>query len=264
MLILLLCALGAGEWKTLAPGVEHRTYTLEQKPTHGDGLLHVVRLDPQRAELTLKLASAQTDKQTRTTHDWCDKERLVVATNAGMFETDYLTHTGYLRSGTHENSGRWVSSYKSVLLFGRRKNDLAPALIFDRDVQTTPPLDAYEAVVQNLRLIKADASGAGQNVWPKNERRWSEAALAQTKSGALLFLFSRTPYSMREFNEKLLATDLGVVRAMHLEGGPEASLSIHVPGMHLDLAGSYETGFSENDKNREQWPIPNVLGVSMK
>jgi hypothetical protein len=48
---------------------------------------------------------------------------------------------------------------------------------------------------------------------------------------------------------------------MHVEGGPEASLSIHVPGLDLDLAGSYETGFLPDDSNREQWPIPNVLGV---
>ena len=34
-----------------------------------------------------------------------------------------------------------------------------------------------------------------------------------------------------------------------------------VPGLDLDLAGSYETGFFPDDSNREQWPIPNVLGV---
>jgi hypothetical protein len=48
---------------------------------------------------------------------------------------------------------------------------------------------------------------------------------------------------------------------MHLEGGPEVSLSIHVPGLDLDLAGSYETRFRPDDSNRHQWPLPNVLGV---
>ena len=54
---------------------------------------------------------------------------------------------------------------------------------------------------------------------------------------------------------------LGITNAMHVEGGPEASLSIHVGGVNLDLNGSYETGFNENDAERHQWPIPNVLGV---
>jgi len=48
---------------------------------------------------------------------------------------------------------------------------------------------------------------------------------------------------------------------MHLEGGPEASLSIHADGVDLDLAGSYETGFWPDDSNVRQWPIPNVIGV---
>ncbi|MFL6246152.1 MAG: hypothetical protein ACJ74H_09015 [Thermoanaerobaculia bacterium] len=64
---------------------------------------------------------------------------------------------------------------------------------------------------------------------------------------------------MHDFNRRLLALPLDIRQAMHLEGGPEASLSIHVPG--IDLCGSYETGFLEDESNREQWPLPNVLGV---
>jgi hypothetical protein len=67
---------------------------------------------------------------------------------------------------------------------------------------------------------------------------------------------------MRDFNQLLLRLPLDVQQAMHLEGGPEASLSIHAPGIDLDLSGSYETGFLEDDSNREQWPLPNVIGVA--
>jgi hypothetical protein len=31
--------------------------------------------------------------------------------------------------------------------------------------------------------------------------------------------------------------------------------------VRLDLSGSFETGFIENDLNLRQWAIPNVLGV---
>ena len=51
---------------------------------------------------------------------------------------------------------------------------------------------------------------------------------------------------------------------MHVEGGPEASLSIHAGGIDLDLNGSYETSFNENDGEKKQWPLPNVLGVARK
>jgi hypothetical protein len=66
---------------------------------------------------------------------------------------------------------------------------------------------------------------------------------------------------MCELSRRLLALPLGLVRAMHVEGGPEASLSVHGMGIDLSLSGSYETGFNENDQNQLQWPIPNVLGV---
>ena len=65
----------------------------------------------------------------------------------------------------------------------------------------------------------------------------------------------------RPGNRRLLT--LGVVRAMHVEGGPEASLSVR-GAVKLDLAGSYETGFREDDTNEEQWPIPNVICVRVR
>jgi hypothetical protein len=67
---------------------------------------------------------------------------------------------------------------------------------------------------------------------------------------------------MRDFNDLLLKLPLDVAGAMHVEGGPEASLSIHVPGLDLDLSGSYESNFLPDDSNAEQWKIPNVLGVA--
>jgi hypothetical protein len=66
---------------------------------------------------------------------------------------------------------------------------------------------------------------------------------------------------MAALSKLLLGLPLGILRAMHLEGGPEASLTIRAGGVRLHLAGSYETRFNENDKNRTQWRLPNVLGV---
>jgi hypothetical protein len=65
---------------------------------------------------------------------------------------------------------------------------------------------------------------------------------------------------MKELIDVVLSVPLGITAAMHVEGGPEASLSIHTGGVDLDLNGSCETGFNENDGEQRQWPIPNVLG----
>jgi hypothetical protein len=98
-------------------------------------------------------------------------------------------------------------------------------------------------------------------IWAASDKRWSEAAIAADSHDRLLFLFTRAPQPMRDFNNLILGLPLDTTRAMHVEGGPEASLSIHAAGVNLDLCGSYETGFRLDDSNHEQWPIPNILGV---
>ena len=239
MVSLPLVAAVALSWRLLQPGVEYAT----------SGDLHIVRVDPARATLTAALASEQ-KTEARTAAQWCRASHLAVAINLGMYQVDGHSNVGYARHGSHLNNPRWNSD-QAVLALG------PGARWIDRDATAPPPpLEGYGVVVQNLRLI----SGDRRNVWAKNDRRWSEAAIGIDSKGRVLFLFSRPPYSMRDFNELLLRLPLDIAGAMHVEGGPEASLSIHAGGVDLDLAGSYETGFWD-DSNKAQWPIPNVLGV---
>ena len=114
-------------------------------------------------------------------------------------------------------------------------------------------MEDYRGRIQNLRLIAAPA----HNKWKKNGRLWSEAALAQDRAGHLLVVFARAPHSMVDFNDRIIA-QLAVASAQHLEGGPEASLTIRSPELTVDRAGSFETGFFD-ESNHQQWPLPNVL-----
>jgi len=93
------------------------------------------------------------------------------------------------------------------------------------------------------------------------EVEWSEAALGEDDAGRILFIFSRAPFSMHDLNRELLAAGIGLVAAQHLEGGPEAQLYVHAGSTELEMFGSYETSFVENDKNSIAWPVPNILGV---
>ena len=70
------------------------------------------------------------------------------------------------------------------------------------------------------------------------------------------------PDSARARLARILASpNLEMASAMHVEGGPEASLYVSVGGAVVREMGSYETGFMANDDNHDFWPIPNVLGV---
>ena len=243
-------------WRNLQPGVELATIPAGQTPSGGPGSLHVVRVDPRRARLGVALAS-ESKVPPQTAGEWCRSAGLAVAINLGMFQADHRSNVGYLRHGRHSNNRRW-NSYRAAVAIGPLKKSLPAALWLDLEpAKADPRLADYDIVVQNLRLLTRNR----RNVWSPSAKKWSEAALAIDSQGRLLFLFSRAPFSMRDFNDLLLRLPLDVAGAMHLEGGPEASLSIHTAGLDLDLSGSYETGFFPDDSNRRQWPIPNVLGV---
>jgi hypothetical protein len=244
-------------WKPLAPGVEYAA--VERKEAMSiDSRIHVVRIDPARAPLQAVMAGAS-DGKTRTAAEWCRTRRLAVAINMGMYRDDQRTNAGHAHAPGYVNNAGWTPTYKVAIGFGAHGHDVPAVMMADLDDPAQKQrLTAYGTVIQNLRLIRSP----GRNVWTKADRRWSEAAVAIDKHGRVLFIFTRYPHAMKELNDILLAMPLDLDTAMHVEGGPEASLSIHAGGVSLDLGGSYETGFNENDGERTQWPIPNVLGVA--
>lgn len=264
LLLLLSLAIGAEvragvEWKTLAPGMELGTAVAKKASRHGDSKITILRIDPDRWDLELLAISETGEKSGRTARGWSEKHGLTAAINAGMFATDYSTHVGYLRAGNHVNNGRF-NKYESVAAFGPKKSGIPRFRIFDLDAPGTKSeaiVGDYSSVVQNLRLIKRP----GENRWSRQEKAWSEAALGEDSSGRILFVFCRSPYSMYDLNHELLALDVDLVAAQHLEGGPEAQIYVKAGDVEIEMFGSFETSFQENDANSLAWPIPNVLGV---
>ena len=247
---------GSG-WKTVAPGMELR-FLVAQK--EGVQRIAVLRIDPALWDLEVVGTSRTGESTGHTARDWCQLHNLTAAINAGMFETDQKTHLGYLRYREHVNNGH-QNNYQSVAAFDPRGSAGASRFrIFDLDVpgvtfQTI--VEDYASVVQNLRLVKRPC----RNQWGQQERKWSEAALGEDRDGRILFIFSRAAFSMHDLNQELLASDIGLVAAQHLEGGPEAQLYLRAGETKLEMFGSYETSFREDDGNAVAWPVPNILGV---
>ena len=283
-------------WTSLAEGLEIARFSTGRKAPAGDSTLVVIRADPKTWSPRLLLGTRDGAEDAYTARQWAEKFDLAVVANAGMFGRDYKTHTGYLRTSSGHVNNANVNHYKSVAAFAPKSNATKPNTrksntttqdtlphfhIFDLDETPMSAIQArYEGAVQNLRLIKRP----GENRWPPKEKRWSEMALAEDKKGRMLFVFSRSPYSMHVFNEILLGLPLGVVAAQHLEGGPEASLFLSPPddsdpsrgsdssresdspreSSSQMWAGSWETGFMEENGTDEFWPIPNAFGLERR
>jgi hypothetical protein len=247
------------EWKSLAPGLEIKSFKGIHPVPQGDSTITVLRIDPAFWDLEFAGTSQGGQSEELTAREWCARKKFTVAINAGMFRDNDGSHAGYLRFGDHVYSRR-ITSYQSVAAFNPRDSNRPRFHIFDVSsprIEVPDIVKDYNLVVQNLRLIQRP----GLNKWSQQDKRASETALGEDETGRILFVFARSPFSMSELNQELLAARIGLVAAQYLEGGPEAQLYVHVGKTELEMFGSYETAFEESDTNSKSWPIPNVLAI---
>lgn len=243
-------------WTLLLPGLEYTELTL---PTSdfSDSTARVVRVDPERFEVRLVMASAG-DGRTRPIPEWREATGAVAAMNAGMYETDYRTSTGAMWGAGHVNNAH-VNGYKSVFALDpvdptgpfARRYDLACGDTIEA-AQT-----AYRSGVQSLRMIGC----ARKNAWGTSTKRWSSVAVGLDGTGHVLFVHTRSPYTMHDLIDALLAAPLDLIALQYAEGGPEATLSVDAGSLDATFVGSYETGFFESDQNTAAWTVPNALVV---
>jgi len=256
----LLLARPSSDWKALAPGMDLKYVTAKKPSPVGDSRIVILRMDPNLWRLEAVGISQTGESSGHTARDWSQRHKFSAAINAGMFATDYKTHLGYMGSSTHVNNNH-QNAYQSIAAFEPKDSQSLPRFrIFDLDAPGIHFQDIqknYTSALQNLRLVKR----AGLNQWSQQDRKWSEAALGEDDAGRILFIYSRSPFTMHDLNNELLAAGIGLVAAQHLEGGPEAQLYLHAGDVEMELYGSYETSFKENDSNSSAWPVPNILGV---
>jgi len=265
--LLLLCStstlVAESQWQELQDGLSLGKFETQEQSQVGDSVLTILKIDPKLWALDIITESETGDKKNKTAKQWAKSHDLVAVINAGMFALDYSKHIGYMQTARHTNS-KHVNKYQSVAAFNPKSDSNAPEFqIFDldeKDVSIKKILKQYDSVVQNLRLIKKP----GQNRWSQQDKMWSEAALGEDKAGNVLFIFSRSPFTMHDLNNELLGLNINLVAAQHLEGGPEAQLYYNVNQHEAEMFGSFETSFFEKDSNGIAWPIPNVIGVRKK
>ena len=166
--------------------------------------VHVLRVDPRRWELTLH-GLPRGESVGYTAREWSRREGLVAAINAGMYQADYRTHSGYMTAdGTVFSRG--TNGYLSAAAFDPVDPQDPPFRIFDLDDDPLAAvLPRYRRVVQNLRMVKRP----GENRWSSQERRWSEAALGEDREGRALLIFCGAPLPLDRLIEALLALPLG-------------------------------------------------------
>ena len=248
----------ASPWRQLEPGLELAVLAAHRKSFTGDSKVTVLRIDPSRWAFRLLTARALGSRM-KTADAWAKEHKLVAVINASMFLTDGRTSTGLMRGGAHVNNPKVHPDFGAFFVFGPRKPGLPPVQLVDRYAVPAwrEVIDRYETVVQNYRMISASR----KNLWSRKKMVSSIACVAVDGAGRVLFIHSRSPYTVHDFNEILLRLPLDVRSTMYVEGGPEASLFVSAGGHEVRRVGSYERGFFD-ETNEWFWPMPNVLGVT--
>lgn len=239
----------------LGPGLTVERWTIGAPPVAGGpGCIDLVR-----AELATYRLRALSEPSGLSATEWRDREGLVAVTNAGMFHDGGAPVGLVVADGVARGSDN--SKFGGFLAWDPVSPDDPPVAIAGK---TCPGFELatlrkrYRSLVQSYRLLDCDG---GAIAW-QDPKQYSAAGIGVDRAGRVVFLHARAAVTMAELSTALASHDLA--GAIFLEGGPEASLVVRGPAGELARVGSYETGFVENDDNREFWALPNIIGMSAR
>ncbi len=246
----------APAWQPLEPGLELGTFHAPPPApaAAGDATITVVRVDPARFDLRLLNASAPGEGALRTARAWAARAGAVAAINAAMYQEDYRTSVGLMRTRAHVNRGT-LSREKAVLAFDALVPGVPRVRLLDRACDDWSAAEkTYGTLVQSIRMVSCDR----KNVWAPSDRRNSTAAIGLDGGGRVLLVIARTPWPVHDLVDALLALPLDLRRAMYVEGGPEAQLYVKSGRSEVEVVGGFSDPLAEN---RGAWPVPNVIAV---
>jgi hypothetical protein len=247
-------------WKKIDEGLFLAEFDPPLRYLATESKVVVTRIDPQYYAFKL-LCASEHERERFTARGWCEKKNLVAAINAGMYQEDGFTNVGYMKNFAHVNNRRLNLTYQAVVAFNRIEATVPEIQIIDLKCQNFEELKTkYQTFVQNIRMI----SCRQENVWSKQEQRWSLAVLGIDKTGNALFIFSEGPYSGHEFNNILLSLPISIFNATYLEGGPQASLYLSANGFQLDKVGMLEGGPEQGRVRAIPRLLPNIIGIERK
>lgn len=244
---------GDSTWEKLEKGLEYGVFHSLGNKNCDTACIHIFRIDPDRFEFRLLNTSASEQGELHSARQWCEKEKLVAAINASMYQTDYRSSVSLMKTRRHINNPR-LSKDKTVLVFDRLDKGVPKVQIIDRECDDFDALkEKYATQVQSIRMI----SCKGKNVWSPNQEPWSVAAIGVDRKGRILFIHVTTPHTVHALINSLQALSIGIERAMYVEGGSEAQLYVQSGDRTYEFAGMFTGGGIPMEASA----IPNVIGV---
>ncbi|MFT5914252.1 MAG: hypothetical protein ACI81T_000739 [Bacteroidia bacterium] len=246
-------------WEKLDEGLHYAEYIFPKKSAISNNRISILKVDPAQYKLSLFTAKRK-GEEVKTAKEWGDEKRQVAIFNAGMYLMDFATNAGFMSDYGFVNNGK-MNKDNTVMAFNRKDESVPHFQISDKTYQNWDSLKIkYESFSQSIRMVDCQQ----KNRWSQQNKKWSMVVIGKDKDGNALFIFTRSPYTVHDFVNTLLSSELNIYTLMYLEGGPEASFYLNHPKKQVARMGSYETDFMENDNNHRFWQIPNVIGIERR
>lgn len=251
------------QWVTLTKGMEYREIPAPQKSFIGDSKLSILRLDPSCFGFDI-FSATQHDSVPRTVKKWAHEFDQIVTFNAGMYEqTKPLQSRAYLQNGKHYNNPKLLDAFNLMLALGPKEGQNRSNIeVLDLSCSDwRQEKKCFKGFAQGLRMI--DCNGQ-PTYWQKKIQSCSMLVAAEDNRGWFYLIFTRSPYTHNQMIDFMLQMPRGLHDAIYLEGGPETSLFIHVNQHHIQKVGSWVSDTWETNRNKNYWPLPNVIGITYK
>ncbi len=248
---------------TLQTGLEFIEYVSPLPTFSGDSKIQILRIDPTYFDVEL-LNSSAVDSVNRTAREWADTFCLQAVINAGMYNLkNYLTNRGYMKNFAHYNNPKQDKNWGAVFGFNAKDKKVKPFEIYDLNCTPWENVEPhYNTLIQSMRIF--DCRGVGQP-WSKRAKlKSSICVLALDSKYRLMFIFTRSLYSMNQFIQIMKQMPFDVQQAIYMEGGPEASMYICSGEFERELIGNYITNHYQINNNVKIWKLPNVIGIKAK
>lgn len=247
-------------WSELSPGLEFARIEATKYVTRGSPFIAALRIDPARFELKPFHYADEGLSGPLPIDEWQARLKLPVF-NAGQYAPD-LGYLGALkrdgRSLPSHSSAQWLAA---LVTSPNGKGSPAGAVVDLRGSGGAEKLP-YQNVIQSFML--RDDKGAlrtRRSSWEANR-----TVVAQLSSGKLLVLVTEGAFTLGGLSDWLgEATELGVVRAMSMDGGYEAELALQLGIQRYVTFGQWETNDGGDiSLPGVHFPLPAVIAVVPK
>ncbi|MEM6532917.1 MAG: phosphodiester glycosidase family protein [Myxococcota bacterium] len=187
---------------------------------------------------------------------WGDEVDFPVLFNAGQYD-EASQHLGWLKANGQWLSEAYRAQWKALLVSAPR---VGPAWSGIIDLERSDPdvVDGYGSVVQSMMLVDAENGVRVRDT----DRTACRTVVAQDYQGRLLVVLTEGAVTLADLGRWLTEqAQLGIVRAMNLDGGLESQLALRTEGAALTVYGQYGTGTFDATAGPLRRRLPAVIGI---